>query len=150
MWRRDPSTRRIDGLDQVQEVGDCRLLGDAAPAEIFLRQLLEWAVGLARADPLGGELGEDVGALPESLAVHDRVGDRLAQCDRRILQGALPTQALERGSGAWFVLDELPDVRDIGRDVAVETLATLNDVHLDQPSRVSEPHMHSGADASHA
>ena len=98
-------------------------------AEVVHVQALRQSPGAAHLDAVGVELDEDVGAFEEPVAVHDRVGDRLAQRLHRVLRHVLPPQALDPVGGAGVALDEAHGVLDVGDDAAVEVLP-VQDVDL--------------------
>ena len=78
---------------------------------------------------VGVDLDKNVGSVNKPIAVHDRIGDCLAQGVDRVLRDVLPFEPLDPIGDASIALNETQGVLDVGHDAAVEILA-IQDVDL--------------------
>ena len=92
-------------------------------------QTLGQAAGAGHLNSVGVYLDEDVGTVEKPVAVHDRIGDRLAQGLHWVLRDVLPLESLDPVGGASIALDETQSVLDVGHKPAVKILA-IQDVNL--------------------
>ena len=114
----DTGARLLDEADTVQQVGDEGVPPDAPVSKVGQGRPLGQAAGAAHLDSVGVGLDEHVGAVEEPVAVHDGVGDRLAQGLHRILRDVLPPQALDPVGGAGIASDKTHGVFDVRHDPA--------------------------------
>ena len=83
---------------------------------LFLAQIgkghpLGQAAGARDLDAIGINLHENIDPLDEPVAMHDGVGDGLAQSLHRVLGDVLAAQTLDSPGGAGIALDEAQRIR---------------------------------------